>query len=433
MKTAQDGESSQEKRCRIMDNAISFDHGKFLPYAYSRFPTERKEGITPIHHLGYPVRKLIWPEFFCIFAPRLLVLAYPKLSITVIAGCCLLDFFEIGIHEYARQVFLNPTLAGSTLRVVLMRQCHYMPHDNTLDKTGLFNPGGGAERVDNPLVLSPLLAVVVDKSWEKLVNNGDGESSQEKRCRIMDNAILASVVANFSPMHILGPQPKGKKALFPLVALDIPSENLSGSNSSASSPQRSSSRVDHLSVLSPLLTLIVDKSCKKLVNNGMQAWLSKFLYLCQCLSDQLRLGDCDYWLSAKPHKMLFSCNSSETCRITMAMANHNLRTQNLSHPWFTGFMPALTDLKSDLIRNCQAKQKAEAYAGRARQRFNTKMRTPFSKERIFLSLHVSVGDIKRMVYMFLLEILREWFGEGIRTTRDYAFLHTDASPGVTYV
>ncbi|KAJ8452408.1 hypothetical protein Cgig2_006213 [Carnegiea gigantea] len=51
-----------------------------------------------------------------------------------------------------------------------------------------------------------------------------------------------NVKANFSTMHILRPHPKGKKALFPLVALDFPTQILPGLNSSASSPQRSSSR-----------------------------------------------------------------------------------------------------------------------------------------------------------------------------------------------
>jgi len=53
----------------------------------------------------------------------------------------------------------------------------------------------------------------------------------------------------------------------------------------------------------------------------------------------------------------------------MVMANHNLRTQNLSHPWFTGqlgegYMLAPTDFSSDLISNLQAKQKAESYSER---------------------------------------------------------------------
>ncbi|ERM97989.1 hypothetical protein AMTR_s00117p00129740 [Amborella trichopoda] len=57
----------------------------------------------------------------------------------------------------------------------------------------------------------------------------------------MANAILASVNAKFFPMQILGPYPNGKKAKGCLAAFDTPSENLSGRNSSASSPQISRS------------------------------------------------------------------------------------------------------------------------------------------------------------------------------------------------
>ena len=41
----------------------------------------------------------------------------------------------------------------------------------------------------------------------------------------------------FWPMQILGPHPNGKKAVWYLVALEMPSENLSGLNSLASFPQ----------------------------------------------------------------------------------------------------------------------------------------------------------------------------------------------------
>uniref|UniRef100_A0A7N0VET3 Uncharacterized protein n=1 Tax=Kalanchoe fedtschenkoi TaxID=63787 RepID=A0A7N0VET3_KALFE len=54
-------------------------------------------------------------------------------------------------------------------------------------------------------------------------------------------AILASKTAKFWPMQILGPQENGINLTWPWVALDSPSENLSGLNSLASSPQSSGS------------------------------------------------------------------------------------------------------------------------------------------------------------------------------------------------
>ncbi|KAF7822559.1 cytochrome P450 CYP72A219-like [Senna tora] len=70
-----------------------------------------------------------------------------------------------------------------------------------------------------------------------------GESSKEKRCRIIDKTIFASSIAKFCPMHILGPHPNGKNETWPLVAFDTPSENLSGLNSFTSSPHNSRSWV----------------------------------------------------------------------------------------------------------------------------------------------------------------------------------------------
>ena len=53
----------------------------------------------------------------------------------------------------------------------------------------------------------------------------------------MERAIFASVVANFNPTQFRGPIPKGKKAaMLLLVALAIPSENLSGLKRCTSSP-----------------------------------------------------------------------------------------------------------------------------------------------------------------------------------------------------
>ncbi|PKU59552.1 hypothetical protein MA16_Dca027952 [Dendrobium catenatum] len=51
--------------------------------------------------------------------------------------------------------------------------------------------------------------------------------------------IFASVSAKFCPTQIRGPQPKGKKMSWLLVAFETPSANLSGLNSSASSPHNS--------------------------------------------------------------------------------------------------------------------------------------------------------------------------------------------------
>uniref|UniRef100_A0A7N1A6R3 Uncharacterized protein n=1 Tax=Kalanchoe fedtschenkoi TaxID=63787 RepID=A0A7N1A6R3_KALFE len=58
----------------------------------------------------------------------------------------------------------------------------------------------------------------------------------------MAKPILASNRAKFCPMQILGPPPNGRNVTLPLVALDTPSENLSGLNSLASLPQSSGSR-----------------------------------------------------------------------------------------------------------------------------------------------------------------------------------------------
>lgn len=57
----------------------------------------------------------------------------------------------------------------------------------------------------------------------------------------MAKAILASIMAKVWPIQVLGPHPKGKNANWSFDAFETPSENLSGLNSSASSPQSSGS------------------------------------------------------------------------------------------------------------------------------------------------------------------------------------------------
>ncbi|KAF3793113.1 hypothetical protein EJ110_NYTH02551 [Nymphaea thermarum] len=65
-----------------------------------------------------------------------------------------------------------------------------------------------------------------------------GAAGLSNHRRIMARAILASFSANVWPMQIRGPQLNGRNIRRFLVAFATPSENLSGLNLSASSPQR---------------------------------------------------------------------------------------------------------------------------------------------------------------------------------------------------
>lgn len=73
--------------------------------------------------------------------------------------------------------------------------------------------------------------------WGACVYNG--ESSKEKRCRIIAVAIFASNMAKFCPTQIRGPHPNGKYKPGFFCAFVTPSLNLSGLNSIASSPHTS--------------------------------------------------------------------------------------------------------------------------------------------------------------------------------------------------
>lgn len=96
-------------------------------------------------------------------------------------------------------------------------------------------------------------------------------------------------------------------------------------------------------------------------------WPLKFLYVCQYLSDQLRLGDAHHQCSAKPHKKLFSCNSSGVFifRVVKLIQYQILGPQSSGFAsWLDeGTLVTMTDFSLDLISNHQTKQKAEVYAG----------------------------------------------------------------------
>uniref|UniRef100_A0A0E0AN67 Uncharacterized protein n=1 Tax=Oryza glumipatula TaxID=40148 RepID=A0A0E0AN67_9ORYZ len=69
-----------------------------------------------------------------------------------------------------------------------------------------------------------------------------GDNVKENLCRIMAMMVLVSIIAKFCPMHDLGPIEKESSALGCFAAFNTPFSNLSGLNSSASSPHTSLSR-----------------------------------------------------------------------------------------------------------------------------------------------------------------------------------------------